>query len=743
MREGVSEEYIYDSEITSMCCSPQGIVIGDSLGEVYLLDSVTSTERKFLTRVQGRVNCVVAHGEIIAVAGNQENLVVLESGVEKQLHEGCRSCILSVCISPNGKFIGAIGQDGWVHVFSDFKLSKKVQFTKKIKDDCPERFLSEFSPDSSCFALPGDLMFNYLQGADWKYVPSSLACKQNISIIRWPLLKTLLTASLDNQIRVWDLCNNEVLHTIDTPGSPWDFKLLGRSLIVALPDKTEVFKDLKLQRDAEKTAPEASDEEAEENGGKNYRETEADKALFDRTLGVYPQEPLVHTTSDHSFSVLFRSALGTVLSREYYSHTTAMAKIEIEFDDLSFHQNISFPNNHEFSLAYMGDCGALLASQVLDAALDDFVADHRSSCLLFHAFSSDTVWQSYLPNAEVPECLCVSSSCVVFTSLNYLRVFTLGGLQTLVVSMAGPVVTMAGHQNAVALVYHSAAPVLGCQALTGEIWEMDQVGIESEAVYFKEEFRIALTPGERIVWMGYSDTGVLFTVDSARVVRGLWRRAMNWVPLCSLQDYCRVVGVADSQVLLNLGENYRRIDLQEFEIPLCKGKAWEYEKRMIKEHFVIENHKEEIDKAKKFMELDKVTLEFYTRAVDEGDGDRAFAYGIQAKMQKTRLVFIKYAQELKVYSVAERLARHFGIAIASRFTRPERAVEEEKKVETSKLEVRNTIKEVPKENHVKPEQPLNPFQKKPNNSTDLFEALNSNLKRKPETINTSVKKLKK
>lgn len=725
---------MYESEITSLCNSAKGIIIGDALGEVYLLESITSTERKFLTKVQGRVNSIGISNDLVVVAGNQENLVVLQSGGEKQVYEGCRSHVVYVSISPNGKFIGAFGQDGWVYLYADLKLVKKTQFTSKIKEDHLEQFISEFSPDNNCFALPGDMMINYLQAPDWKYIPSSMACKQNISIMRWPREKTIITASLDNQIRIWDLVHNETIQTISLLSSPWDLKLLeNKHLIVALSEKTEVFKDIKLFKEI----LEIIQEEPEK------QENEEDKALFDRTLGVYPQEAIIQGNNDKSFSVLFRSALGAVISREYYSHTTAMAKIEIEFDDLNFHQNISFPNNHDFTLAYIGENGVLLASQVFDVELDDFVADHKASFLFFRAFGSDTTWESKLPSNEYPESLCVTTCCTVYTSINYLRVFTLGGLQTLVISMSGPVVTMAGHLNKLAIIYHSAAPVLGCQSLTGEIWDIDEIGVESEAPFFKDEFKVAITPGERIAWMGYSDTGVLYTVDSAKVLRGLWKRAMNWVPLCTLQDYTRVVGVTEVQVMLNLTENYKRIDLQDFEVPLCKGKSQKYEQNIITKHFIIENQTVEVDKQKIFLELDKFTLQFYTDAIDEGDGDRAYAYGIQAKSEKTKRLFVKYAQELKVFSVAERLAKYFKIPYQNRFARPERAIEEVKYEEEKKVEARNGIKEVTKENIEKPQQLVNPFAKNTNQSKDLFEALNTNLKRKPEEIQAPLKKLKK
>ena len=296
-----------------MACNSSGIIIGDSLGEVYILNSITSTERKFLTKVQGKVNSVVARGNLVVVAGNQENLVIVEGTEEKHIQEGNRASILTVSISPNTKNIASIGFDGWIYLYVDFKLVKKTQITSKIKENTLEQFLGEFSPDSSCFALPGDLVFNYLQGPEWKYIPTRLACKQNISIIRWPLKNTLITASIDYQLKIWDIENCEIIQSFTLSSNAWDFLYTGKAIFVALTGKNELFTDIKLQKITEILKEE---EPSSEKNEKN-EENETDNALFERTLGIYPQEPIIPINPDKSISVLFRSALGTIISREY------------------------------------------------------------------------------------------------------------------------------------------------------------------------------------------------------------------------------------------------------------------------------------------------------------------------------------------------------------------------------------------------------------------------------------------
>jgi Minichromosome loss protein, Mcl1, middle region len=728
--------------------------LGDALGEVFTLASITSARRQFLTKVQGRVNTVYSRGNTTAVGGNQETLVVLENELEKQVYEGNKASILNVSISPSGSFISVISQDGWLYIYSDYKLVKKSQISSKIKDDALEQFIGEFSPDGTKFGIPGDFVFRYLESPDWKYNTTTISCSKNISIVRWASNSHILTASLDNCIRLWNIFeDNQVLQQHFISSMPWDMIYTGDSLIVAMTNSHEIIKNIKIpafcQEVQVKNESEADSVEKEE--------LRIDKSFFDKVIGVYPQESIAPGISDKSFSILFRSQLGCIISREYYSANCHISKIEIEFDDLNFHSNINFSNTQDFCIGYMAANGVLLGSQVYEGNLDEFVSDTKSSCIFFRSFGSNMTWEVYLPSLEVPESLCISSCCAVYTSLNYLRLFNLGGIQTFIISMSGPIVCMASYDSELAMIYHNAAPVLGCQSLVGEIWYMNELSVNSEAQFFKEDFKVAVTPEEKILWMGYSDTGVLYTLDSSKVLRGFWRRAMSWIPLCTLQDYVRIVGIAEDQVMLNLTENYKVIELQDFSIPICKTKSADYEKSIIKQHFIIENQKDDVNKNKNFIELDKLTINYYTQAVDEGDVDKAFGYGIQAIMQKTRLLLIKYAQELKSYSIAERLAKHFDINLPSRFSRPEKTEQDlpsrfsrpEKteqdlpKLEDEKYEVKMTLKKIKKENDLKPDPPINPFSKNLTKSKDLFDALSYNAKRKLENPTPSIKKYKK
>ena len=308
--------------------------------------------------------------------------------------------------------------------------------------------------------------------------------------------------------------------------------------------------------------------------------------------------------------------------------------------------------------------------------------------------------------------------------------------------MTGPVVSLSSHQSTLAVIYHNAAPVLGCQSLTAEFWFMEEFSFKSDAECFKEEFKLALTPDSSLIWAGFSDSGNFFTADSEDVVRCFWKRAMSWVPVCKLEEYSRIVGATEEAVLINPKNSPKLIETVQFSFPLCKSKFNSLEQQTMADTLKHENNKD-LDKKKKMIELDKLIFKQYMQAIDDGNLDAAFGLAIQTFQEKSGLLCIKLAEKDKVYSVMSNLAKYFGLNLPSRLARPERIVNDVEVAE-KKVEVKNSNSEVTKENvGEKAENLKNPFSKTSGRAKDLFEALSADTKRKPEQVQGPFKKVKK
>ena len=725
---------MFDEEITSLALYDQGLLIGTASGEVNRLSDLSNNDKTFVTSLLGRVNCIFARGRVAAIVGFQEEVKVIQENTEKTLNINRGSIILTVTISPDLVHIAAIAQDGHVYVFSNHELKKKMLITKKkISESALEQYICEFSPNSNKLGLPGDLIFSYISMGKLEYEATGICCKSNISIIKWPKEKFVILATIDNSITVFSLESETALNTFQATGQIWDFLLIN-TIIVALTQKEEVFQGVSLEN---KEEIEGESEESEEKVIKN-----TEKDLFEKVFGIYPQEPIAPEIDDKAYSVLFRSTLGTILSREFNSGTRRISCIEIEFDDISFHSYLSIPNTEDFVLAYMNEKGVLLASQQAEAGLEDFVSDIKTSSIYFQGFNFEVSWSLNLPGQEVPEALCVANVCIVYTSLNYLRMYNLGGIQIHIISMTGPVVSLSSHQSTLAVVYHSAAPVMGCQSLAAEFWYMEEFSFKSEAECFKEELKLALTPDSTLVWAGFSDNGNFFTVDSEDVVRCFWKRAMSWVPVCKLEEYSRVVGATEEAVLINPKNSPKLIESVQFSFPLCKSKFNSLEQQTMAETLKYENNKD-LDKKKKTIELDKLIFKEYMQAIDDGNFDAGFGLAIQTFQEKTGLLCIKLAEKDKAYSVMNNLAKYFGLNLPSRLARPERIVNDVEVAEKN-AEIKFSNSDLSKENvGEKVENLKNPFSKTSGKTKDLFEALSADTKRKPEQAQGPFKKLKK
>lgn len=729
-------QYLFEEEITSLALYDQGLLIGTVSGEVSRLSDLTNKEKTFVTSLLGKVNCIYGRNNIAAIVGFQEEVKVIQDNTEKTLNINRGSIILTVTISPDSVHIAAIAQDGHVYVFSNHELKKKMLITKKkIAENSLEQYICEFSPNSKKLGLPGDLIFSYLGLTKLEYESTGICCKNNISIIKWPKDNIVILATIDNSINVYNIDSESSLYSFQATGLVWDFLLIDTK-IVALTNKEETFVGVSLETN------EFNDTKSKDSEDKAVINEEKD--LFERVFGVFPQDPIVPVTDDKAYSVLFRSTLGTILSREFNSGSNRISCIEIEFDDIGFHSNISIPNTEDFVLAFMNEKGVLLASQSSEVGLEDFVSDMKTSKIYFQGFNLTISWSISLPSQEIPESLCISTICAIFTSLNYIRLYNLGGLQTHVLSMTGPVVSLSSHQSTLAVIYHSAAPVMRCQSLTVEFWYTDEFSFKSEAECFKEEFKLALTPESNLIWTGFSDTGNFFTVDSADIVRCLWKRAMNWVPVCTLEDYTRVVGVTDEAVLINQNEKPTLIDSVEFSFPLCKSKLNTFEQQTMFETLKVENNKV-FDRHKKAIELDKIMFMKYMESLEAGDSDTAFALAIQAYQEKTKLLCIKYANGIKAFGIEANLAKYFDINLPSRLARPERIMTEPP-VADKPAELKSSNSDLAKENVTEKSENLkplnNPFPKANGEKKTIFEELSSSSKRKPEPQNPT-KKVKK
>ncbi|XP_076947551.1 protein ENHANCER OF LHP1 1-like [Bidens hawaiensis] len=212
--------------------------------------------------------------------------------------------------------------------------------------------------------------------------------------------------------------------------------------------------------------------------------------------------------------------LGTITSMKHdeYSH------IEIDFHDTGSGPRVPAMTDHfGFTMASLNENGSVFANLCK--------GEKNMSTLMYRPFKSwanNSEWYMRFDEEEVRAVALGSSWVAAVTSLNFLRIFTEGGLQRHVVSLDGPVVTASGFRDELVVVTH-CSPALPSN---DQMLKFEVFNVVNGTVPIKG--RLPLTPGSCLTWLGFSEEGQLSSFDSMGVLRVFTNQyGDRWVPLFS------------------------------------------------------------------------------------------------------------------------------------------------------------------------------------------------------------------
>lgn len=222
-------------------------------------------------------------------------------------------------------------------------------------------------------------------------------------------------------------------------------------------------------------------------------------------------------------------------------------------------------------MAAMNYSGVILASQTEEKNDDEYendvVDDHdneevdelarrrKNSNIMFQPFNDYkemTPWNFELTNSESVECLAVGSGwCAVYTSYNYIRAFSTEGIQKNLICQSTPLVTMAGYENFLAVVYHTAPAFQQQQALRVKI-----INMATRDYKILIDADCPISPGSTLTWFGFSEEGQIFTFDSDYVLRSfsyneqMWTVRLDFRVRYTGMHKLWVVGVVEQEALV-------------------------------------------------------------------------------------------------------------------------------------------------------------------------------------------------
>ncbi|XP_027168941.1 WD repeat and HMG-box DNA-binding protein 1-like [Coffea eugenioides] len=212
--------------------------------------------------------------------------------------------------------------------------------------------------------------------------------------------------------------------------------------------------------------------------------------------------------------------LGSVTSMDHdgYSH------IEIDFHDTSSGPRVPAMTDYfGFTMASLNENGSVFANPCK--------GEKNMSTLMYRPFSSwasNSEWSMRLEEEEVRAVALGTTWVAAATSLNFLRIFSDSGLQRYILSLDGPVVTLVGLKDELAVVTHSS-PALPSD---GQMLEFRVLNVRSATESLRG--RLPLTPGSYLTWFGFSEEGQLGSFDSKGVLRVYTNQyGGSWFPVFS------------------------------------------------------------------------------------------------------------------------------------------------------------------------------------------------------------------
>nr|ABA18100.1 transducin/WD-40 repeat family protein [Olimarabidopsis pumila] len=229
--------------------------------------------------------------------------------------------------------------------------------------------------------------------------------------------------------------------------------------------------------------------------------------------GATPLEPGKRT-------FLCYNMLGCITTIEHEGNS----RIETDFHDTGRGPRVSsMIDIYGFTMASINESGCVFANPCK--------GEKNMSVLMYRPFrswASNSEWTMRFEGEEVKVVANGAGWVAAVTSLNLLRIFSEGGLQKHILSLDGPVVTAVGCKDHLAVVTH----VSDCLPSNEQVVEFRVFNISKMTQELKG--RVALTPGSRLTWIGFSDEGSLSSYDSKGVLRVFTSQyGGSWIPIFS------------------------------------------------------------------------------------------------------------------------------------------------------------------------------------------------------------------
>ncbi|XP_052167833.1 protein ENHANCER OF LHP1 1 [Oryza glaberrima] len=516
----------HKGSVTGLSFDPRNDYLAsiDTFGTVIFWDLCTGTEARSLKRIAptfgsdhsiNNALCWSPDGQFLAVPGLRNNVVMYDKDTGEEVftlkgeHE---QPVCSLCWSPNGRYLVTAGLDKQVLIW-DVKSKQDVERQK-----FDERICSlAWKPEGNAVAVI-DVTGRF--GIWESVIPSTLKSPTEGA----PDLNSTKVPLFDDEDDEERPSTSGGLDDDDDDESlgelgPFNHKRLRRkSTYHDHSNGDSEDEDLILQMESRKRMKDTHRDNKEV----------ADKAIGDSATSVRLVTARMQTAFQPGSTppqpgkrnFLAYNMLGSITTIENEGHS----HVEVDFHDTGRGPRVpSMTDYFGFTMAALNESGSVFANPCK--------GDKNMSTLMYRPFSSwagNSEWSMRFEGEEVKAVAVGAGWVAAVTTLNFLRIFTEGGLQMHILSVGGPVVTAAGHGDQLAIVSHAS----DCLSSGDQVLDVKVLKISECAQSLSSRF--VLTPASKLSWFGFSENGELSSFDSKGILRVFSGQfGGSWIPIFS------------------------------------------------------------------------------------------------------------------------------------------------------------------------------------------------------------------
>lgn len=272
---------------------------------------------------------------------------------------------------------------------------------------------------------------------------------------------------------------------------------------------------------------------------------------------------------------------------------TEERSIDVMFHDAERHSYLNFRNDSFYSYGSLSDDVIVVGSNGKHGTGPATIMGIN----MLEPNRDKREWEIGIPHIELIDNLVAGTGFVaVATDQKFLRLFTNGGMQSYVLSIPGPALSMSAMDQKLMIVYHNGSGQPDDQNLCMVVYHVD---------IFLNDIRqtikhvpVALSKRSPLSWIGFSDEGTPCTYDYHGIVR-LYNDKLGWMPIINLKDKASsaldhffMVGLCETSQLIRAVKCRRSrwpdfhtetAEVFEFSVPVCDP---EIQKGKLEEEFL-------------------------------------------------------------------------------------------------------------------------------------------------------------